>query len=63
MVITGTKTLTNDTNTNVSLTINSWRQFGRRLNSQTASVKLYNRALTPAEVLQNYNATKGRFLL
>jgi hypothetical protein len=63
MVITGTKTLTNDTNTNVSLTINSWRQFGRRLNSQTASVKLYNRALTPAEVLQNYNATKSRYLL
>jgi Concanavalin A-like lectin/glucanases superfamily len=61
MVITGTKTLTNDTNTNVSLTINSWRQFGRRLNSQTASVKLYNRTLTPSEILQNYNAMKGRF--
>ena len=25
------------------------------------SVKLYNKALTAAEVLQNYNATKGRF--
>jgi hypothetical protein len=24
---------------------------------------LYNRALTPAEILQNYNATKGRFRL
>jgi hypothetical protein len=63
IVITGTKTLTNSTNTNVSLTINSWRQFGRRLNSQTASVKLYNRALSPTEILQNYNATKGRFRL
>ena len=27
------------------------------------SLNIYNRALTPAEVLQNYNATKGRFLL
>jgi len=24
-------------------------------------VRIYNRALTPSEVLQNYNATKGRF--
>jgi len=30
---------------------------------RVASGKLYNRALTQAEVLQNYNATKGRFLL
>lgn len=28
-----------------------------------AIVKLYNRALTPQEILQNYNATKGRFNL
>jgi hypothetical protein len=26
-----------------------------------ASVHIYNKALTAAEVLQNYNATKGRF--
>jgi hypothetical protein len=26
-----------------------------------SSVQIYNRALTPSEVLQNYNATKGRF--
>jgi hypothetical protein len=26
-----------------------------------AVAKLYNRALTDAEVLQNYNALKGRF--
>jgi hypothetical protein len=26
-----------------------------------ASVKVYNRALTAAEILQNYNATRGRF--
>jgi hypothetical protein len=28
-----------------------------------SSVQIYNRALTPQEVLQNYNATKGRFNL
>ena len=28
-----------------------------------SQVSIYNRALTSAEVLQNYNATKGRFLL
>jgi hypothetical protein len=25
------------------------------------SIKVYNRALSPAEILQNYNATKGRY--
>jgi hypothetical protein len=24
--------------------------------------RIYNRALSPTEVLQNYNATKGRYL-
>ena len=28
-----------------------------------SSIKIYNRALTPAEILQNYNATKGRYNL
>jgi Concanavalin A-like lectin/glucanases superfamily len=36
---------------------------GRHLNGEIASTILYNRALTPAEILQNYNATKSRFLL
>ena len=31
------------------------------LNGNIASMQLYNRVLTAAEVLQNYNATKGRF--
>ena len=26
-----------------------------------SSLKMYNRALSPAEILQNYNATKGRY--
>ena len=32
-----------------------------RINGKMSSTKMYNRALTPSEVLQNYNATKGRF--
>jgi hypothetical protein len=31
------------------------------LNGKIGNVKLYNKALTAAEVLQNYNATKSRF--
>jgi hypothetical protein len=31
------------------------------LNGNIASIQLYNRALSASEVLQNYNATKGRF--
>ena len=30
-------------------------------NGKIANVKIYNRALTSTEVLQNYNATKDRF--
>ena len=30
-------------------------------NGSIAAVQIYNRALTAAEVLQNYNATRGRF--
>lgn len=33
----------------------------RYLNGSIASVQLYNRALSPNEILQNYNAAKSRF--
>ena len=36
---------------------------GKYHNGYISHITAYNRALTPAEVLQNYNATKGRFLL
>jgi hypothetical protein len=32
-------------------------------NCSVALMKFYNRELSPAEILQNYNATKGRFKL
>lgn len=35
--------------------------LGSNWNGLVYSAKIYNRALTRAEVLQNYNATKGRF--
>lgn len=34
---------------------------GRLLNLKISSVQIYDKVLTPSEVLQNYNATKGRF--
>lgn len=34
----------------------------RNLNGDVAAVKIYNRVLTAAEILQNYNALKNRFL-
>jgi hypothetical protein len=45
-----------------NITIGYW-QFtpGRLLNGNIAQVSIYNRALTAAEVEQNYNATKGRY--
>lgn len=42
--------------------IGSWNHStAREFNGQIAVVKLYNKALTAAEVLQNYNTLKGRF--
>jgi hypothetical protein len=37
--------------------------FHAPLSGYVSSVRLYNRALSAAEVLQNYNTTKGRFKL
>jgi hypothetical protein len=57
--------------TTKAFTIGSWSgnaTIGRRgalsqsyANAQIAVVRVYNKALTATEVLQNYNATKGRF--
>jgi hypothetical protein len=39
------------------------RAGGLPFNGLIPIVRVYNRDLTPAEILQNYNATKGRFRL
>jgi hypothetical protein len=36
-------------------------QYARRLTGRVANVKLYNRALSAAEIQQNFNALRGRF--
>jgi len=40
---------------------NAYTTNGSPFNGNIASVRLYNRALAATEVLQNFNATKGRF--
>jgi hypothetical protein len=41
--------------------IGSWLANGDEFRGNIAVTQLYNRALTTAEILQNYNAQKGRF--
>jgi hypothetical protein len=43
------------------ITIGLWQGGGRYLNGNVSQVQIYNRALTAAEVSQNFNATRGRF--
>jgi len=50
----------NTTNTVFSVGAGSFSGYNF-FNGRTANFKAYNRALTAQEVLQNYNATKGRF--
>jgi len=45
----------------VALTIGT-RAFGSYFSGQISSAKIYNRALSSTEVLQNYNATKNRYI-
>ena len=38
-----------------------YSSFQRNFNGQIYSIQVYNRELSPTEVLQNYNALKTRF--
>ncbi len=40
--------------------LGAWRE-NRELNGGFSGLSIYNRALTASEVLQNYNATRGRY--
>jgi hypothetical protein len=44
-----------------SLTINSYSGSAEFLAGRTSLIHYYNRALSAQEILQNYNATKGRY--
>ena len=46
---------------NEDLRIGTFRQSGFELHGLIPQVNIYNRALTATEILQNYNATKGRY--
>lgn len=49
-------------NINEDLRIGSFKQSGFELTGNIGQVKIYNRALSAQEILQNYNATKGRYI-
>ena len=55
-----TKTLYNSTADFYIGAINTSSQYP--LNGNIAQVSIYNKALTAAEIQQNYNATKGRYI-
>lgn len=55
----GTNTSSNGDN--IVSSIGSYIWGGFPLNGNIASVQIYNRALSASEILQNYNATKGRY--
>lgn len=60
-VLTNTNTFTQTPTYLKSLRIGSSDDEGYYFNGNIASSKVYNRALSASEVLQNYNVTKARF--
>ena len=59
-----TTTATNQTGSNGIIRLGTYDSVGNEpFNGKIYSSRLYNRVLSAAEVLQNYNATKGRFNL
>ncbi len=69
LYVNANKTITKTTDTSVSLgniTLGSYIYNGSVYTSWTqpctiSTTQIYNRALTASEVLQNYNATRGRY--
>jgi hypothetical protein len=61
-VLFGTGGCTNTTQTTENLAINAYPTGGYIAGGKyLPTITIYNRTLTDSEVLQNYNATKGRF--
>lgn len=56
-----TKTFTSTPSYSKNFRVGATDSEGYYLNGRIGSVSLYNRALSATEVLQNYNALKGRF--
>jgi len=61
-ILYGTKTLAAVLNTGVGqLFLGSAGVYGAYFNGRLSNLLMYNRALSASEVLQNFNATRGRF--
>lgn len=50
-----------DTTTPLTLSLQNWG-LGGPIKGSLGNIRLYNKALTASEVLQNYNALRGRYL-
>ena len=61
-ILTGTFTQTPNALSSAPVWLSRYSGGGYVLDGKTASALLYNKALTAAEVLQNYNAQKNRFI-
>jgi hypothetical protein len=53
--VLGSNTIINSSNTQIS-------PLGLQINGNVSNINVYNRVLSASEVLQNYNATKWRFI-
>jgi hypothetical protein len=51
------------TNVQSIISIARWQPGSRYLNGNISQTLIYNRALTPQEIQQNFNATRGRYNL
>jgi hypothetical protein len=60
-ILQNTRTATHNSVGFSNLFIGSDAGNGRFFNGRISMLQLYNRALTAAEILQNYDATKGRY--
>ena len=60
-ILTGTFTQTPNALSSAPVWLSRYSGGGYYVDGKTANALLYNRALTAAEVLQNYNAQKSRF--
>ena len=56
---TATVSYLSNRNINIGRTVNT--QQSRYFNGNIAQVSIYNRALSPQEITQNFNATRGRY--
>ena len=55
-------TITPERNGDLGIGRELFENYGRGMNGRISNAKLYNRALTAAEIQQNYNALKGRYI-